>query len=76
MKRISSIVLWVVASIATAGTGLAQTNGVQAKVPFAFAAGRTWLPRGQLHRLAGIAAGDQHSKRGHAARGGVEHDPA
>ncbi|HTW48403.1 MAG TPA: hypothetical protein VMD92_10655 [Acidobacteriaceae bacterium] len=46
MKRLSSILFCVVASIATAGTGLAQTSSIQAKVPFTFAAGRTWLPAG------------------------------
>ena len=46
MKRLSSIVLCVVATFATAGTGLAQTYAVQAKVPFTFAAGGSWLPAG------------------------------
>jgi hypothetical protein len=46
MKRLSSILLGVVASIVTASPGLAQTYAVQAKVPFTFAAGRTWLPAG------------------------------
>jgi hypothetical protein len=46
MKRLSSIVFCVVASIVTAGTGLAQTTAIRANVPFTFAAGRTWLPAG------------------------------
>jgi hypothetical protein len=46
MKRLSSIVLCVVAGLAAAGSGLAQTAAVRAKVPFTFAAGRTWLPAG------------------------------
>lgn len=46
MKRITSIVFCAVASLVTAGTGLAQTYSVQANVPFNFAVGRTWLPAG------------------------------
>ncbi len=46
MKRITSIVGFVLASLVTAGTGLAQTYSVKANVPFNFAVGRTWLPAG------------------------------
>jgi hypothetical protein len=47
MKRLSSIVLCVLAGMVTAGSALAQTPAVQAKVPFAFAVGRAWLPAGE-----------------------------
>jgi hypothetical protein len=47
MKRLHSIVLCAVAGMLTAGTALAQSQAVEAKVPFAFAAGGAWLPAGE-----------------------------
>jgi hypothetical protein len=65
MKRITSIVGFVLASLVTTGTGLAQTYSVKATVPFNFAVGRTWLPAGTYvisemsPQLIALRTGDQ-----------------
>jgi hypothetical protein len=46
MKRITAIALLAIANFALAGTSFAQSNGVQAKVPFAFTVGNKSLPAG------------------------------
>jgi hypothetical protein len=46
MNRITAIALLAIANLAMAGTSLAQSNGVRAKVPFAFAVGNTVFPAG------------------------------
>jgi hypothetical protein len=46
MKRITAIALLAIANFALAGTSFAQSNGVEAKVPFAFTVGNTSLPAG------------------------------
>ena len=46
MKRIPAIALLAIANFALAGTSLAQSNGVQAKVPFDFTVGDKVLPAG------------------------------
>jgi hypothetical protein len=46
MKRITAIALLAIANLAMAGTSLAQSNGVEAKIPFAFAVGNKVLPAG------------------------------
>jgi hypothetical protein len=46
MKRITAIALLAIANLAMAGTSFAQTEGVQAKVPFDFTVGNKVLPAG------------------------------
>lgn len=46
MKRMTAIALIAIANFAMAGTSLAQSTGVKAKVPFAFAVGNTVFPAG------------------------------
>jgi hypothetical protein len=46
MKRISAIALLAIANFALAGTLFAQSNGVQAKIPFDFTVGNKVLPAG------------------------------
>ena len=46
MKRITATALLAIANLAMAGTSFAQTNGVQAKVPFDFTVGNKVLPAG------------------------------
>ena len=46
MKRIPAIALLAIANFALAGTSFAQSNGVQAKVPFDFTVGDKVLPAG------------------------------
>jgi hypothetical protein len=46
MKRITAIALLAIANLAMAGTSFAQTEGVQAKVPFDFTVGNKLLPAG------------------------------
>lgn len=46
MKRITAITLFAMANLALAGTSFAQSNGVQATIPFAFTVGSTSLPAG------------------------------
>ena len=46
MKRITAIALLAIANFALAGTSFAQSNGVEAKVPFAFTVGNAALPAG------------------------------
>jgi hypothetical protein len=46
MKRIASIALFVLASLATAGSASAQDHAVKATVPFGFYVGNKWLPSG------------------------------
>lgn len=46
MKRITAIALLAIANLAMAGTSFAQSNGVRAKVPFAFAVGNKVFPAG------------------------------
>jgi hypothetical protein len=46
MKRISAIALLAIANLAMAGTALAQSNSVKAKVPFDFTVGDKVLPAG------------------------------
>jgi hypothetical protein len=46
MKRITAIALFAIANLAMAGTSFAQSNGVAAKIPFAFSVGDTVLPAG------------------------------
>ena len=46
MKRITTIALLAIANFALAGTSFAQSNGVQAKVPFDFTVGKNLLPAG------------------------------
>ena len=44
MKRITAIALLAIANFAMAGTSFAQSNGVQADVPFDFTVGNRLLP--------------------------------
>lgn len=46
MKRITAIALLAIANFAMAGTSFAQSNGVQATVPFDFTVGTKLLPPG------------------------------
>jgi hypothetical protein len=46
MKRITAFALLAIANFALAGTSYAQSNGVWAKVPFAFTVGDKVLPAG------------------------------
>jgi hypothetical protein len=46
MNRISAIALLAIANLAMAGTALAQSNSVEAKVPFDFTVGDKVLPAG------------------------------
>ena len=46
MKRITAIALLAIANFAMAGTSFAQSNGVQADVPFDFTVGNRLLPAG------------------------------
>jgi hypothetical protein len=46
MKRINAIALLAIANFALAGTSFAQSQGVQAKVPFDFTVGEKLLPAG------------------------------
>jgi hypothetical protein len=46
MKRITAFALLAIANLALAGTSYAQSNGVWAKVPFAFTVGDKVLPAG------------------------------
>jgi hypothetical protein len=46
MKRITAIALLAIANFALAGTSFAQSNGVQANVPFDFTVGNKLLPAG------------------------------
>jgi hypothetical protein len=46
MKRITAIALLAIANFAMAGTSFAQSNGVQATVPFDFTVGKQVLPAG------------------------------
>jgi hypothetical protein len=46
MKRITAIALLVIANFALAATSFAQSNRVEAKIPFAFTVGNTSLPAG------------------------------
>jgi hypothetical protein len=46
MKRITAIALITMANFALAGTSFAQSNGVQATVPFDFTVGNKLLPSG------------------------------
>ena len=46
MKRITSIALCVLASLAAAGSASAQDHAVKATVPFGFYVGNKWLPSG------------------------------
>ena len=46
MKRTTAITLLAIANLAMAGTSFAQSNGVQATVPFDFTMGTKLLPSG------------------------------
>ena len=46
MKRITAIALLAIANLAMAGTSFAQTEGVQANVPFDFTVANKLLPAG------------------------------
>ena len=46
MKRITAIALFAIANFAMAGASFAQSNGVQATVPFDFTVGNKLLPAG------------------------------
>ena len=46
MKRITALALLAIANFAMVGTSLAQSNGVQAKVPFDFTVAGKVLPAG------------------------------
>ena len=46
MKRNTAIAFLAIANLAMAGTSFAQSNGVQAKVPFEFSVGNRVLPAG------------------------------
>jgi hypothetical protein len=46
MKRITATALLAIANLAMAGTSFAQSNGVQANVPFDFTVGNQVLPSG------------------------------
>jgi hypothetical protein len=46
MKRITAIALLAIANFAMAGTSFAQSQGVQANVPFDFTVGKSLLPAG------------------------------
>jgi hypothetical protein len=46
MKRIAALTLLVAASFIPVCSALAQDHQVQAKIPFNFAVGNTWLPAG------------------------------
>ena len=46
MKRITAIALFAIANFAIAGASFAQSNGVQATVPFDFTVGNKLLPAG------------------------------
>src|SRR5277367_3064307 len=46
MKRITAIALLAIANFALAGPSFAQSNGVQATVPFDFTVGNMLLPSG------------------------------
>jgi hypothetical protein len=46
MKRNTAIALLAIANVAMAGTSFAQSDGVEANVPFDFSVGNTLLPAG------------------------------
>jgi hypothetical protein len=46
MKRITSIALCVLASLAAVGSASAQDHAVKATIPFGFYVGNKWLPSG------------------------------
>jgi hypothetical protein len=56
MKRITAIALLAIANLAMAGTSFAQTEGVQANVPFDFTVGNKLLPAGtyQIQSKSGV----------------------
>lgn len=47
MKRIAALALLTIACLATSTGAHAQTYGLNAKIPFDFTVGNTWMPAGE-----------------------------
>lgn len=56
MKRISTIALLAIASMATCAGALGQDRAIKANIPFDFTVGNTWMPAGE-YRISSLSGG-------------------